>query len=71
MSSFLMYSAEPSMQQLLPLAYVGPGAGLTMLGALALVLGILLLAILAPILIPLRMARDWFRKRRSGVRSQP
>lgn len=44
-------------------AYVGPGAGLTMLGALAVVLGVLLLAILAPLLYPIHVARAWLRRR--------
>lgn len=33
-----------------PLAYIGPGAGLSMIGTLLAVVGVLLLALLAPVL---------------------
>ena len=46
------------------LGYVGPGAGLTMLGALAAVVGVLILALLAPILYPLRKLVLHLRSRR-------
>ena len=43
-------------------AYVGPGAGVGMIGSLLAVLGVVLLAIVGLILWPLRM----MRKRRQG-----
>jgi hypothetical protein len=46
------------------LAYVGPGAGLTMLGALGAILLILLMALLGPILYPIRVVRGWIRRYR-------
>jgi hypothetical protein len=46
------------------LAYIGPGAGLSMLGALVAVACVLLLALIAPILYPIRLLRAWLRRRR-------
>lgn len=46
------------------LAYVGPGAGLSMLGALAAVSCVVALALLGPILYPLRAIRSMYRRRR-------
>lgn len=43
-------------ESLVLLAYVGPGAGLTMLGALFAVVTVLVLAVLAPLLYPIRWA---------------
>lgn len=39
---------------LIVLAYVGPGAGLSMLGALFAVIAVLILAAVAPLLYPIR-----------------
>lgn len=46
------------------LGYVGPGAGLSMLGALFAVICVILLALLGPILFPIRMYLSWRRRRR-------
>jgi hypothetical protein len=46
------------------LAYIGPGAGLSMLGALFAVACVLLLALIAPLLYPIRLLRAWLRRRR-------
>ena len=45
------------------LGYVGPGSGLTMLGALLAVVGIVALGLLGLILYPIRVIRRWFRRR--------
>ena len=45
------------------LAYVRPGAGLSMLGALITVLMILLLALIGPILYPIKLIRSWLKSR--------
>lgn len=42
--------------------YMGPGAGLTMLGALFAVACVLFLAILAPIVYPIRAFLAWRRR---------
>lgn len=44
-------------------AYVGPGAGLTMLGSLFAVTCVILLALLGPLIYPLRWFRSWLRRR--------
>lgn len=43
-------------------AYVGPGAGLSMLGALIAVICVILLALLGPILYPIKLFLAWRRK---------
>lgn len=48
-------------------AYVGPGAGLSMLGALFSVACVILLALLGAVLYPVRLVRTWFRKRRERI----
>lgn len=63
MSSLFNPLTDQTLPQIALLAYVGPGAGLTMLGALVAVGGIILLAILAPLLYPLRAIRGWIRQR--------
>ncbi len=45
-------------------AYVGPGAGLSMLGALFAVACVILLALLGPILYPIRLVRSMLRRYR-------
>ena len=45
------------------LAYVGPGAGLTMLGALLAVACVLLLAVLSPLFYLFQIVRWWLRSR--------
>lgn len=45
--------------------YIGPGAGLGMLGALLAVVAFLFLALLGPILYPLRMLRRRLRRNRA------
>lgn len=45
------------------LAYVGPGAGLGLIGALLAVLAFIGLALLGPILQPIRWVRRWYRSR--------
>ena len=49
------------------LGYVGPGAGLSMIGALLAVTCVILLAILAPLLYPIRLIRSALRKRRERL----
>lgn len=53
-------------------AYVGPGAGLGMLGALFAVFAVILLALLGPILYPIRLFLRWYRRRNQveGVTSE-
>ena len=50
------------------LAYTGPGAGLSMLGALFAVGSVLILALIAPILYPLVMLRSWLKKKREATK---
>jgi hypothetical protein len=52
------------------LGYVGPGAGLSMLGALLAVVCVVLIALLAPLLYPIRWLRTllWQRRERLAVR---
>ena len=45
------------------LGYIGPGAGLGMLGSLFAVLFVLALALLGPILYPIRLFLSWRRRR--------
>ncbi len=45
------------------MGYVGPGAGLTMTGALMAVLAVLGLALVGPILYPIKLLRGWLRRR--------
>ena len=47
------------------IAYVGPGAGLSMIGALLAVACVIGLALIGPILYPIRMLRRWSQSRRS------
>jgi len=47
------------------LGYVGPGAGLSMIGALLAVTFVIILALLGPILYPIRILRRWLRNRHS------
>ncbi|NLS93283.1 MAG: hypothetical protein GXX96_14095 [Planctomycetaceae bacterium] len=47
------------------LGYVGPGAGLSMLGSLFAVACVLLLALLGPILYTIRLLRSMLRRRRA------
>ncbi len=49
------------------LGYVGPGAGLSMMGALLAVTCVILLALLAPLLYPIRLVRSLLRKRRERL----
>lgn len=44
--------------------YVGPGAGLSMMGALSAVAAVLMLAMIGPILYPIKLLRGWLRQRR-------
>lgn len=46
-----------------PLAYVGPGAGLSMLGALAAVMGVIGLGLLGPLLYPVVLLKRWYHRR--------
>jgi uncharacterized membrane protein len=48
----------------LVLAYVGPGAGLSMIGTLLAVVGVFLLALLAPVLYLIQFVRGMFRTSR-------
>ena len=53
-------------------AYVGPGAGVGMIGSLLAVLGAVLLAIVGLVLWPLRMIRKrWHAKRGSKTEKPP
>lgn len=54
---------EP-LNAILQLGYVGPGAGLSMIGALLAVLAILALALIGPILYPIKLFRSWLKQRR-------
>lgn len=53
-----------TIDHVLLLAYVGPGAGLTMIGALLAVGGVILLALAAPLLYPIRIIRQRLKQRR-------
>ncbi len=44
-------------------AYVGPGAGLGMIGALIAVVAVIILGLLGPILYPIRLFLRWYRQR--------
>ncbi len=44
-------------------AYVGPGAGLSMIGALLAVLCVIGLALIGPLLYPIRLIRRWAKNR--------
>ena len=44
-------------------AYVGPGAGLSMMGALLAVVCVIVLALIGPILYPIRLLRRWAKSR--------
>lgn len=50
-----------------PLGYVGPGAGLGMLGALLAVVSLILLGLLAPFVYSVRLLRKWLRSRKDHV----
>lgn len=52
------------------LGYVGPGAGLSMMGALLAVGLVMSVAIIAPILYPIRVVRSWLRNRRTSGSEQ-
>jgi hypothetical protein len=45
------------------LAYVGPGAGLSMIGALLAVVCVIGLALIGPLLYPIRLFRRWAKNR--------
>lgn len=49
------------------LAYIGPGAGLSMIGTLLAVIGVLLLALLAPVLYVVQFLWRLTRKRSVGT----
>ena len=49
------------------LGYIGPGAGLSMMGALAAVACVILLALLGPLLIPIRLVYSLLRRRRERI----
>lgn len=49
------------------IGYVGPGAGLSMLGALMSVVCVIVLALLGPILYPLFAIRSWLRRRKERL----
>jgi len=52
------------------IGYVGPGAGLSMLGALFAVVCVIVIALLGPVLYPIFAIRSWLRRRRErGVPS--
>lgn len=46
-----------------PLAYVGPGPGLSLIGSLLAVLAAIVLGLLGLVLYPLRLLRQWRRSR--------
>lgn len=46
--------------------YVGPSAGLTMIGALLAVLAVVILGLLGPILYPIRLIFRWRRNRKAA-----
>jgi hypothetical protein len=56
-------AAIPELTAAAPFAYIGPGAGLGMLGALFAVLAFVFLALLGPLLYPIRWIRRWLRHR--------
>jgi hypothetical protein len=47
-----------------PLGYIGPGAGLSMMSALAAVIAVVGLGLLGPLLYPIFLVRDWLRARK-------
>jgi hypothetical protein len=49
------------------LGYVGPGAGLSMVGALVAVVLVILLALIGPILYPIRLIHSFIRRRRERI----
>ncbi|MGQ0635080.1 MAG: hypothetical protein ACT4QC_10745 [Planctomycetaceae bacterium] len=51
-------------------AYVGPGPAIGMLGSLVLVVVVLALALIAPIVYPLRLFVLWLRKRRTALQGE-
>jgi hypothetical protein len=53
------------------LAYVGPGAGLSMMGSLIAVVGALLVAILGLVILPVRMLLKRRRGRAAAGREAP
>ena len=50
------------------LAYVGPGAGLTMLGALAAVASVLAFAVLGPLVYGVQVLKAFIRQRNEKLR---
>lgn len=52
------------------LAYVGPGAGLSMIGALLAVVCVIGLALIGPILYPIRLFRRWAKSRNTVSASE-
>ena len=56
-------TAAPAVAGEMLFAYIGPGAGLGMLGALFAVLAFVVLALLGPILYPIRLIRRRMRQR--------
>ena len=53
----------PNLANAAPFAYIGPGAGLGMIGAVFAVLAFIVLALLGPILYPIRIIRRRMRER--------
>jgi hypothetical protein len=49
------------------LAYMGPGAGLSMLSSLVAVIGVVLLALVGVVLLPFRLLLKWIRRRGETV----
>jgi len=53
-----------------PVGYVGPGAGLGMIGALLAVLCVIFLGLLGPVLYPIRLIRRRLKRRREDEHSE-
>jgi hypothetical protein len=69
LSVLLLFFYLSSSAQAAPVfGYVGPGAGLSMLGALFAVMCVVFLALLGPILYPIRLFLTWRRKRLNAAK---
>jgi hypothetical protein len=71
-SAWLLMNAASiaTASDLAPLAYIGPGPGLGLIGSLLAVLAAILLGIVGLILYPLRLIRRW-RRQRSTTGGEP
>jgi len=61
----MLFAAEPAA------AYMGPGAGLGMIGSLLAVVGVGLVALFGLLILPVRLLMKRFRKSPPAVRAEP